>query len=58
VPTKRSATVHQEFADSCTGARITGPPAKFEAQRAGRNHVLADGDQLRDSQLTAKVVAT
>jgi small GTP-binding protein len=37
-------TVHHELADSCTGARVTGPSAKFEAQRVGRDHVLADGD--------------
>jgi ribosome-interacting GTPase 1 len=23
---------------------VTGPSAKFEAQRVGRDHVLADGD--------------
>jgi small GTP-binding protein len=37
-------TIHHELADSCTGARVTGPSAKFEAQRVGRDHVLADGD--------------
>jgi small GTP-binding protein len=36
--------VHHELAESCTGARVTGPSAKFEAQRVGRDHVLADGD--------------
>jgi len=37
-------SVHHELAESCIGARITGPSAKFEAQRVGREHVLADGD--------------
>ena len=36
--------IHHELADSCTGARVTGPSAKFDEQRVGRNHVLADGD--------------
>jgi small GTP-binding protein len=36
--------VHHELAASCTGARVTGPSAKFELQRVGRDHVLADGD--------------
>lgn len=36
--------VHHELAESCMGARVTGPSAKFEAQRVGRDHVLADGD--------------
>ncbi len=36
--------VHHELGESCTGARVTGPSAKFDAQRVGRDHVLADGD--------------
>jgi small GTP-binding protein len=36
--------VHHELAESCTGARVTGPSAKFEAQHVGRDHALADGD--------------
>jgi hypothetical protein len=36
--------VHHELAESCTGARVTGPSAKFDAQRVGRDHALADGD--------------
>jgi hypothetical protein len=37
-------TVHHELADACIGARVTGPSAKFDGQRVGRDHVLADGD--------------
>jgi small GTP-binding protein len=37
-------SVHHELADACTGARVTGPSAKFEGQRVGRDHVLEDGD--------------
>ena len=36
--------VHHELADACTGARVTGPSAKFDAQRVGREHALADDD--------------
>jgi small GTP-binding protein len=36
--------VHHELGDACIGARVTGPSAKFEDQRVGREHVLADGD--------------
>ncbi len=36
--------VHHELAGACIGARVSGPSAKFEGQRVGREHVLADGD--------------
>ena len=36
--------VHHELAESCTGARIWGVSARFDGQRVGRAHVLADGD--------------
>jgi small GTP-binding protein len=36
--------VHHELAEACTGARVTGPSAKFDAQRVGRDHALADDD--------------
>jgi ribosome-interacting GTPase 1 len=39
-------TIHHDLAASCTGARITGPSAKFAGQRVGRDHVLADGDTV------------
>ena len=39
-------TIHHELAVSCTGARIWGPSARFDAQRVGREHVVADGDTV------------
>jgi small GTP-binding protein len=39
-------TVHHELAESCAGAHVSGPSAKFEHQRVGRDHVLADGDTV------------
>jgi small GTP-binding protein len=39
-------TIHDEVEAACTGARIWGPSAKFEAQRVGRDHVLEDGDTI------------
>ncbi len=36
--------VHHELAESCTGARVWGTSARFDGQRVGRRHVLADGD--------------
>jgi small GTP-binding protein len=39
-------TIHHELAELCTGARIWGPSARFEAQRVGRDHVVEDGDTI------------
>ena len=36
--------VHHELGEACTGALIWGPSARFDGQRVGRGHVLADGD--------------
>jgi small GTP-binding protein len=36
--------IHHELATTCTGARVWGPSARFEGQRLGRAHVVADGD--------------
>jgi len=36
--------VHHELAAAAIGARIWGPSARFDAQRVGREHVVADGD--------------
>ena len=37
-------TIHHDLAATCSGARVTGPSARFAGQRVGRDHVLADGD--------------
>jgi uncharacterized protein len=39
-------TIHHEVSEACTGARIWGPSARFEAQRVGRDHIVADGDVI------------
>jgi small GTP-binding protein len=38
--------IHHELGDRCEGARLWGPSARFEGQRVGRNHELADGDTV------------
>jgi small GTP-binding protein len=38
--------IHHTLAETCTGARVTGPSAKFDHQRVGRDHVLAEGDTV------------
>ena len=37
-------TVHHDLAASFAGARIWGPSARFDGQRVGREHEVADGD--------------
>ena len=39
-----ASTVHHELAAACQGGRIWGPSAKFDGQRVGTSHVLADDD--------------
>jgi small GTP-binding protein len=36
--------VHHDLAASFSGARVSGPSARFAEQRVGRDHVVADGD--------------
>ena len=36
--------IHHDVAAACTGGRVWGPSARFDGQRVGREHVLADGD--------------
>ncbi len=38
--------IHHELGATCTGARIRGPSARFDGQRVGRAHVVADGDTV------------
>ena len=39
-------SIHHELETECRGARVWGPSARFEGQRVGRDHVLADGDAV------------
>ena len=39
-------TIHAEVAAACRGAQVWGPSARFEGQRVGREHVVADGDTV------------
>jgi small GTP-binding protein len=39
-------TIHNDVAEACRGARIWGPSARFDGQRVGRNHVVADDDTI------------
>jgi small GTP-binding protein len=36
--------VHHDLAAAFSGARVWGPSARFDGQRVGRDHVVADGD--------------
>jgi uncharacterized protein len=39
-----AGTVHHELARAARGARVWGPSARFDGQRVGPGHALADGD--------------
>jgi len=39
-------SIHHDLGSRCTGARVWGPSARFEGQRVGRSHLLADGDAV------------
>jgi ribosome-interacting GTPase 1 len=39
-------SIHHEVGEACRGARLWGPSARFQGQRVGRDHVLADGDRV------------
>jgi small GTP-binding protein len=39
-------SIHHELGERCTGARVWGPSARFDGQRVGRAHELADGDAV------------
>jgi ribosome-interacting GTPase 1 len=36
--------IHHQLEERCLGAHVWGPSARFEGQRVGREHVLADDD--------------
>jgi ribosome-interacting GTPase 1 len=38
--------VHHDLGARATGARISGPSARFDGQLVGRGHVLRDGDTV------------
>ena len=38
--------VHHDLAQAFSGARVWGPSARFEGQRVGRDHAVADGDAV------------
>ena len=38
--------VHHELGATAVGARIWGPSARFDGQRVGRDHQVADGDEV------------
>ena len=38
--------IHHELERRCRGARVWGPSARFDGQRVGRTHRLADGDTV------------
>jgi ribosome-interacting GTPase 1 len=37
-------SVHHQLEERCLGANVWGPSARFEGQRVGREHELADDD--------------
>jgi small GTP-binding protein len=39
-------SIHHQLEERCLGAHLWGPSARFDGQRVGRHHVLADGDLL------------
>jgi small GTP-binding protein len=39
-------TIHHELRESCTGARVWGPSARFPGQQVGREYELSDGDSV------------
>jgi small GTP-binding protein len=39
-------SIHHELEEQCLGANVWGPSARFEGQRVGREHELADDDVI------------
>ena len=46
VARRRATRSTTSWREHCTGARVWGPSARFEGQRVGREHELADGDAV------------
>lgn len=44
--TEVAYAIHHDLGVAAAGARIWGPTARFDGQRVGRGHVLADGDTV------------
>jgi small GTP-binding protein len=38
--------IHHDLGRTCVGARLWGPSARFDGQRVGRTHAVADGDAV------------
>ena len=38
--------IHHDLGRTCVGARLWGPSARFDGQRVGRGHAVADGDAV------------
>jgi len=41
-----ASEIHHTLGQDCRGARVWGPSARFEGQRVGRDHEVADGDTV------------
>jgi len=41
-----AASIHGELLETCRGARVWGPSARFAGQQVGRHHLVADGDVI------------
>jgi small GTP-binding protein len=41
-----AAAIHSDLARDFKGARVSGPSARFEGQRVGREHVVLEGDTI------------
>ena len=41
-----AAAIHSDLVRNFSGARVSGPSARFEGQRVGRDHVVLEGDTI------------
>jgi ribosome-interacting GTPase 1 len=41
-----AASIHKDLGETCLGARVWGPSARFEGQQVGRAHPVQDGDTV------------